>query len=494
MPHTPHLNNQTFQPVQEVKPLLIPRIVHLGCGAFHRAHQALYTHLLFEQFLSNCGYCEINLMSDSGAVLINQLNKYNGHYTLLEKDEEKSTVRTIKVIKEAMHPRIDGIDAVVEKMASPDTAIISLTVTEKGYCLSPATDLLNLSHPNIQHDIAHPTKPRSVLGYIVASLRLRFQRQQPPITILSCDNIRKNGEAARRAIVGLAAQQDKQLAQWIDQHISFPSTMVDRIVPAMTQESYAEIKQLIGRDDPCAIICESFRQWVIEDNFVNGRPDWQHVGAQFVPDVTPYEMMKLRMLNGSHSFLAYLGYLGGYEFISDAMQNSDYSRAAYSLIINEQAPTLFIPDNTTLLQYTQTLIKRFSNKTIKHKTAQIAADGSQKLPQRLLDSIMWHQKHGSDYAFLALGVAAWMKYVSGQDEQGNAIDIKDPLQHKFAEIYHLCGVGLEAVDRLLAINAIFPLEFSQNQDIVKNVKTAYQQLISVGARETVKHYLQQTVK
>ncbi|HGN1706646.1 TPA: mannitol dehydrogenase family protein [Providencia rettgeri] len=491
---TSHLNDQTCQSVQDVKPPLVPRIVHLGCGAFHRAHQALYTHLLYEQSLSDWGYCEINLISDNGAVLINQLNEHNGHYTLLEKSEEKSTVRTIKVIKEAMHPRIDGIDAVIEKMASPEIVIISLTVTEKGYCLSPATGRLNLSHPAIQHDIAHPKKPQSVLGYIVASLRLRFQRQLPPITILSCDNIRKNGEAARHAIVGLAAQQDNQLAQWIDQHVTFPSTMVDRIVPAMTQGSYAEIKQLIGRDDPCAVICEPFRQWVIEDHFANGRPDWQHVDVQFVPDVTPYEMMKLRMLNGSHSFLAYLGYLGGYEFISDAMQNPDYCRAAHNLMVNEQAPTLPTLDNTNLSKYAQTLITRFSNKAIKHKTAQIAVDGSQKLPQRLLDSILWHQKRGSDYTFLALGVAAWMKYVSGQDEQGVIIDIKDPLQHQFAEIYHLYGVSLEAVDRLLAINSIFPQAFSQNQDIVKNVKTAYQHLVSIGARETVKYYLQHTAK
>ncbi|WP_165568273.1 mannitol dehydrogenase family protein [Providencia rettgeri] len=465
------------------------QMIHLGCGAFHRAHQALYTHLLLEKFQSNWGYCEINLMSERGAILINQLNEQHCNYTLLEKDEEKSTLRTIKAIKQAMHPRIDGINAIIEKMAAPEIAIISLTVTEKGYCISPSTDKLDLANPFIQHDLTNPMEPQSVLGYIVAALRLRFQRNLPPVTILSCDNIRNNGETARQAIIGLAIQQDNQLAQWIEKNITFPNTMVDRIVPAMTESSYAEIKQLIGKDDPCAVISESFSQWVIEDCFANGRPDWQSVGVQFVPDVAPYEMMKLRMLNGSHSFLAYLGHLAGYEFISDTMQNPDFSQAVHKLMLHEQAPTLTMPSDTNLRKYAQDLLKRFSNRAIKHKTAQIAIDGSQKLPQRLLDSIMWHQQQGSDYTLLALGVAAWMKYVSGVNEQGNPVSIQDPLRNEFAEIYQKYGFSLETVDNLLKIGAIFPPQLSRNHQVVKKIKAAYQQLIVLGAQKTVKYYL-----
>ncbi|WP_272539064.1 mannitol dehydrogenase family protein [Providencia sp. PROV197] len=468
---------------------LVPRIVHLGFGAFHRAHQALYTHLLIEQSQSDWGYCEINLMSARGAELIRQLNKRHCTYVLLEKDEERTTLTRINSVKEAMHPRIDGVHAVIEKMAAPETAIISLTITEKGYCTDPSTNKLNLSHPAIRHDIAYPETPESVLGYILAALKIRFQQNLPPVTILSCDNIRNNGEVARNAILSLAAQQDSELALWIKRNITFPSTMVDRIVPAMTEDSFAEIKQLTGEDDPCAVISEPFRQWVIEDCFANGRPDWHYVGAQFVKDVAPYEMMKLRMLNGSHSFLAYLGYLGGYEFISDAMQNQDYYQIVQRIMLAEQKPTLSLPDNIDLNQYAQQLLTRFANRAIKHKTAQIAVDGSQKLPQRLLDSILWHQKKGSDYPLLALGVAAWMRYVSGINEDGEPIPIKDPLSDEFSKIYQHHGTSLEAVDALLKIDAIFSPEISQHNDIVNKIKTAYQQLLTLGARQTVKYYL-----
>ncbi|MDR2225792.1 MAG: fructuronate reductase [Providencia sp.] len=471
---------------------LTPRIIHIGFGAFHRAHQALYTHLLIEQYQSDWGYCEINLMSERGAELIRQLKKRHCTYVLLEKDEEKATLTTINSIKEAMHPRIDGVRAVIAKMAAPDTAIISLTITEKGYCTDPSTNKLNLSHPAILHDIAFPETPESVLGYILAALKIRFQQNLPPVTILSCDNIRNNGEVARNAILSLAKQQDSKLALWIERNITFPSTMVDRIVPAMTEGSFYEIKQLTGDDDPCSIISEPFRQWVIEDNFANGRPDWQYVGAQFVKDVAPYEMMKLRMLNGSHSFLAYLGYLGGYEFISDAMQNQDYYHIVQRIMLNEQKPTLSLPDGIDLNQYAQQLLARFANRAIKHKTAQIAVDGSQKLPQRLLDSILWHQQNGSDYSLLALGVAAWMKYVSGINENGEPIAIKDPLSHEFSKIYQRYGTSLEAVDALLKIDVIFGPEFSQHNDIANEIKIAYQKLLTLGAQKTVSYYLTKT--
>lgn len=464
---------------------LTTRIVHLGCGAFHRAHQALYTHHVLEKTDSDWGYCEVNLMSTQDAILIEQLKAQSMLYTVAEKGAKNTELKIIGSMKEAMHPLIDGIDAVIEKMASPDVSIVSLTVTEKGYCTDPATGKLDPDNILIRQDLSSPEEPGSAIGYITAALNRRRIRQLPPFTVLSCDNVRENGHVTREAVLGLARLQDPILAAWIEEKTTFPCTMVDRIVPAATPETLAEIAQLLGTEDPCAIACEPFRQWVIEDNFVNGRPEWDCVGAQFVQDVVPFELMKLRMLNGSHSFLAYLGYLGGYTHISDTMTNPDYRKAARALMLNEQAPTLTMPKEVDLAAYADKLIDRFTNPSLKHQTWQIAMDGSQKLPQRLLDPVKWHIADVSDYRHLALGVAGWMRYVSGRDEEGKAIDVRDPLAETFATIYAKHGLSVEVVDELFAIESIFGEDLPKQQKFVDAVKNAYQQLLDIGARQTV---------
>ncbi|HCM62181.1 MAG TPA: fructuronate reductase [Morganella sp. (in: Bacteria)] len=464
---------------------LTTRIVHLGCGAFHRAHQALYTHHVLEKTDSDWGYCEVNLMSAADAALIEGLQSQSMLYTVAEKGAEKTELKIIGSMKEAMHPLIDGIDAIIEKMASPDVSIVSLTVTEKGYCTDPATGKLDPDNALIKQDLATPDTPKSAIGYITAALKRRRERGLPPFTVLSCDNVRENGHVAREAVLGLARLQDAALTAWIEDNVTFPCTMVDRIVPAATPETLAEIAQLLGTEDNCAIACEPFRQWVIEDNFVNGRPEWDCAGAQFVQDVVPFELMKLRMLNGSHSFLAYLGYLGGYAHISDTMTNPDYRKAARALMLDEQAPTLIMPEETDLVAYADNLIDRFTNPSLKHQTWQIAMDGSQKLPQRLLDPVAWHIADGSDYRRLALGVAGWMRYVSGTDEQGNKIDVRDPLAETFAAIYAKHGLSVAVVDELLAIESVFGEKLPKQQAFVDAVKRAYQQLLDVGARQAV---------
>ena len=464
---------------------LTSRIVHLGCGAFHRAHQALYTHQVLEQTDSDWGYCEVNLMSAQDAALIERLKAQSMLYTVAEKGAENTELKIIGSMKEAMHPLIDGINAVIEKMASPDVSIISLTITEKGYCTDPSTGQLDPNNILIKQDLSTPETPGSAIGYITAALNRRRMRQLPPFTVLSCDNVRENGHVAREAVLGLARLQDPTLAVWIEENITFPSTMVDRIVPAATPETLAEIAQLLGTEDQCAIACEPFRQWVIEDNFVNGRPEWDCAGAQFVKNVVPFELMKLRMLNGSHSFLAYLGYLGGYAHISDTMTNPDYRKAVRTLMLNEQAPTLTMPEETDLVAYADNLIDRFTNPSLKHQTWQIAMDGSQKLPQRLLDPVTWHIADSSDYSHLALGVAGWMRYVSGIDEQGKAIDVRDPLAHIFAAIYAKHGLSVAVVDELLAIESIFGAHLPKQQTFVDAVKDAYLRLLDIGARQAV---------
>ncbi len=460
------------------------RIVHLGCGAFHRAHQALYTHHLLESTDSDWGICEVNLMPGNDRVLIENLKKQQLLYTVAEKGAESTELKIIGSMKEALHPEIDGCEGILNAMARPQTAIVSLTVTEKGYCADAASGQLDLNNPLIKHDLENPTTPKSAIGYIVEALRLRREKGLKAFTVMSCDNVRENGHVAKVAVLGLAQARDPQLAAWIEENVTFPCTMVDRIVPAATPETLQEIADQLSVYDPCAIACEPFRQWVIEDNFVNGRPDWDKVGAQFVADVVPFEMMKLRMLNGSHSFLAYLGYLGGYETIADTMTNEDYRKAAFALMMQEQAPTLSMPEGTDLNAYATLLIERFSNPSLRHRTWQIAMDGSQKLPQRLLDPVRLHLKNGGSWRHLALGVAGWMRYTQGVDEQGNAIDVVDPMLAEFQKI-NAQYQGAERVKALLGLSGIFADDLPQNADFVGAVTTAYQQLCERGARASV---------
>ncbi|RVT10009.1 mannitol dehydrogenase family protein, partial [Klebsiella oxytoca] len=340
---------------------------------FHRAHQALLTDRVLNASGGDWGICEISLFS--GDRLMSQLRQQNHLFTVLEKGAEGSQPIVVGAVHECLNAKLDSLAAIIEKFCEPQVAIVSLTITEKGYCIDPASGLLDMTQPRIIHDLQNPTLPQSVPGILVEALARRRQRGLSPFTVLSCDNIPDNGHVVKNAVLGMAEKRDPQLAQWIAEHVSFPGTMVDRIVPAATEESLAEIRAALGVEDPCAISCEPFIQWVIEDNFVAGRPDWETAGVQMTDDVLPWEQMKLRMLNGSHSFLAWLGYLAGHAHISDCMQDPIFHSAAYRLMVDEQAPTLSI-QGVDLSAYADSLIERFSNPALKHRTWQIAMDGS----------------------------------------------------------------------------------------------------------------------
>ena len=457
------------------------RIVHFGFGAFHRAHQALLTNRVLNQHGGDWGICEISLFS--GDQLMSQLRQQDHLFTVMEKSAAGNQPIIIGAVKECLNARLDSLAAIIEKFCEPQVAIVSLTITEKGYCIDPATGHLDLTQPRIVHDLQSPDEPHSAPGILVEALHRRRERGLPAFTVLSCDNIPDNGHVVKNAVLDMAAKRDPQLASWIAEHVSFPGTMVDRIVPAATDASLAEITRELGVEDPCAISCEPFIQWVIEDNFVAGRPDWGSVGAQLVDDVLPWEEMKLRMLNGSHSFLAYLGYLAGYAHISDCMQDASYRRAARHLMMAEQAPTLRI-SGVDLGAYADSLIERFSNPALQHRTWQIAMDGSQKLPQRLLDGIRIHLKQGSRWPLLALGVAAWMRYVSGVDDMGNAIDIRDPLAEKIRAIVETSH-DENRVAALLTLQEIFGSDLPANPQFVQAVEEAWHSLVREGARQAV---------
>ncbi|MDM2996640.1 MULTISPECIES: mannitol dehydrogenase family protein [unclassified Citrobacter] len=457
------------------------RIVHFGFGAFHRAHQALLTDRVLNAQGGDWGICEISLFS--GDRLMSQLREQNHLYTVLEKGANGNQAIIVGAVKECLNAKLDSLAAIIEKFCEPQVAIVSLTITEKGYCIDPATGSLDVSNPRIIHDMQHSTEPHSAPGILVEALHRRRERGLSPFTVLSCDNIPDNGHVVKNAVLGMAEKRAAELAAWIQQHVSFPGTMVDRIVPAATEESLDEITRELGVADPCAISCEPFIQWVIEDNFVAGRPQWEVAGVQMVDDVLPWEQMKLRMLNGSHSFLAYLGYLAGFQHISDCMQDSAFREAAYRLMINEQAPTLRIT-NVDLSRYAASLIERFANPALKHRTWQIAMDGSQKLPQRMLEGIREHLARGSDWPLLALGVAGWMRYVSGVDDAGATIDIRDPLSEKIRLLVESSS-DAERVSALLSLQEVFGTDLVKNPLFVQAIEQAWRRIAQHGAHQAV---------
>lgn len=472
----PHYNRQA----------MISRIVHLGFGAFHRAHQALFTDRLLNKGNSDWAICEVNIVG--GETLINDIRKQDHLYTVLEKAASSKKAFIIGSVKESLLAPIDGIEAILNKMADPIVEIVSLTVTEKGYCILPGGTGLDLNNPLIKADLVNPTVPQSAPGVIVEALARRMQKGIASFTALSCDNIPENGLILKKAVLDLAKARDVKLAQWIEKNTTFPCTMVDRIVPAATPETLTEIQtELGGMMDPCGIACEPFIQWVIEDNFVTRRPNWNEVGAEFVQDVVPYEEMKLRMLNGSHSFLAYLGYLAGYQHINDCMNDNHYKQATKQLMMQEQAPTLHVPANVNLQAYADQLIERFSNPALQHKTWQIAMDGTQKLPQRMLDSIRFHIKQGSNFSLLALGVAGWIRYIGGIDDNHNPIDVRDPMAEKLKDTVKNSKDGIERVNKLLSLKTIFGNDLLDNTQFKQQVTDHYLALMQLGAKQTIKN-------
>ncbi|GMQ37849.1 fructuronate reductase [Enterobacter asburiae] len=457
------------------------RIVHFGFGAFHRAHQALLTNRVLNEKGGDWGICEISLFS--GDVLMSQLRAQDHLFTVLEKGAEGNEAIIVGAVHECLNAKLDSLPAIIEKFCEPQVAIVSLTITEKGYCIDPATGKLDLHNARIIHDLENPSEPHSAPGILVEALHRRRERGLPAFTVLSCDNIPDNGHVVKNAVLGMAQKRSAALSEWIDSHVSFPGTMVDRIVPAATDASLAEITDALGVEDPCGISCEPFIQWVVEDNFVAGRPEWEVAGVQMVQDVLPWEQMKLRMLNGSHSFLAYLGYLAGYAHINECMEDAAFREAARRLMLDEQAPTLRIKD-VDLTAYADSLLERFANPALQHRTWQIAMDGSQKLPQRMLDGIRVHLERKTPWPLLALGVAGWIRYVSGTDDRGNAIDVRDPLSDKIRTMVNASS-DAERVNALLGLSEIFGHDLAQNSAFVEAVSQAYQRITRHGARQAV---------
>jgi fructuronate reductase len=455
-------------------------IVHLGLGAFHRAHQAVYTEDVLARRLGPFGICGVSLRS--GAVR-DRLAPQDGLYSVVTRAAEGERLRVVGCLKELLVGPEDPA-AVVRRIADPRVGVVSLTVTEKGYCHDPATAALDPEHPDIRHDLEQPERPRSAIGALVAGLDRRRQKGGPPPTVLCCDNLPHNGRTLRAVALAFAELRDAALARWLAAEVAFPGTMVDRIVPATTDADILAVTAALGLHDAAPVVAEPFRQWVIEDRFTAPRPAWEEVGAELVADVGPYEEMKLRLLNGSHSALAYLGWLAGFEHVSEVMAVPAFVTFVSRMMALEVAPTLSVP--VDLGGYQALLLERFANPAIRHRTRQIAMDGSQKLPQRLLGPIRDQLRAGGPISHLALAVAGWMRYAAGRDERGRKIEVADPLAGRLLAIGADAGADPEGlVAGFLAIREVFGDDLPRDPRFVRELSAALASLIERGARAAV---------
>ena len=457
-------------------------IVHLGLGAFHRAHQALYTDAALEHEPGKWGICGVSLRSPD---VRDRLTPQQGLYTAIEKSPAGVRRRIAGSVREILFMG-DARERVLARLVAPGTHIVTLTVTEKGYCHDPATGKLNLQHPDIVHDLEHPDAPTSVVGLLVAALRQRRATHGTPLTIVCCDNLPQNGALLEGLVAMFAVQRDRELTSWIGDAIAFPSTMVDRIVPATTDADIADNDSALGFSDAAPVVHEPYIQWIIEDRFVTGRPAWEAGGAQLVDEVEPFEKMKLRLLNATHSAFAYLGYLAGYDYIYQVAAQPHFVTYMRRFMADEVAPTLHVPAGVSLPDYCDALVTRYANPALPHRTQQIAMDGSQKLPQRILGTVRENIAAGRDVALAALAVAAWIRYAAGIDERGNPIKVSDPLAPQFAQIAarHRDNPA-ELARAFMSLTAIFDDDLCNEPRFNQPVTRWLQMLCAEGAERTV---------
>jgi fructuronate reductase len=454
-------------------------IVHLGIGAFHRAHQAVYTDAVLAAGDRRWGIVGASLRStDTRDALAPQ----DHLYTLAVRAEEER-LEVVGSIRDVLVAPENG-EALLAALSGPDVRLVTLTVTEKGYCHRPSTGELDEDHPDIRHDLHSPHAPRSAVGFLIEAIRRRRASGAPPLTCLSCDNLPANGCTLRGVATRFAALRDPALLAALEA-TAFPSSMVDRIVPQTTEPVRASICRALGLDDAWPIATEPFSQWVIEDAFASGRPEWEIAGATFVRDVAPFELMKLRLLNGSHSLLAYLACLAGLETVSDAVRAPGFEVLVRRFMEDEVSPTLPALAGFDLPEYRASLLRRFGNASLQHRTSQIAMDGSQKLPQRLLGTIRDRLAAGRPIELLALGVAAWMRYASGRDEAGARVEVRDPLAGRIASATAGAGGAEDLAAAYYGLEEVFGPDLPRDGRFRAAVENALGALLEHGARAVV---------
>lgn len=457
-------------------------VVHLGTGAFHRTHQACYFDALLAA--GHNGWM-IRGASLRSPIVARQMNPQHGLFTVLVRDGGDERAQVVGSVRDVLVAPDDPA-ALVHALADPAAALVTLTVTEKGYCLDPATGALRTGDPALAADIANLDAPQTAPGFLVAGLAERRASGLAPFTVLSCDNLPENGQRTRAAVLALAETVDTSLAAWIAAEVAFPSSMVDRIVPATTSDDLDKFASATGWRDEALVKTEPFTQWVVEDWFSGPRPPLDEVGVQFTRDVAGWEKAKLRLLNGAHSAIAYLGGLAGHLHVHQAMAAPGFG-AFIEALWDEAEATLDPVDGFDPAAYRAQLRARFANGALMHRTHQIAMDGSQKLPQRWLQTILAIRRAGYPVPpALTLALAGWMRWQSGRNEKGALHIVDDPLAAQTAAALAQAGGNRAAEVRgLLAISAIFGAELPTDDAFVEHLIAAYRDIAESSASAAV---------
>lgn len=474
----PHLNPSVRVPEYD-RHQITNGIIHIGVGGFHRAHQALYLdNYLHQHPGSEWGICGVGLL-EIDQRMRDALHSQDCLYTLVERSPERDQARVIGEITQYLFAP-DNRQAVIDALANPQCRIVTLTITEGGYYYVEGSGEFDVNHPTIQHDLQHPEQPIGVYGFLTAALDQRRQQNIALFTVLSCDNLQGNGNIVRKMLTTFATLQNLELGRWITEQVTFPNCMVDRITPATTPTDSVMVKEQFGIDDAFPVVAEPFLQWVVEDKFCAGRPDQEAVGVQFTEDVHPYETMKIRLLNTSHLLIGYIGSLLGYRYAYEAMADS-LIRQAVDRLMAEITPTLQPVPGIDLDHYKKTLIERFANPKIKDQLPRLCLNGSAKLPKWVLGSIRDKLQQDGAIDYMSLTVAAWFRYLNGQDDQGKAMTIDDPMA---AILTERARAGGPDPTPLLGLSELFS-DLSQAPRFVESVTHYLQQLYELGAKETL---------
>lgn len=461
-------------------------IVHIGVGGFHRSHQALYLDDYFHQNPgSDWGICGVGLLDNGYDRRIRDaLSSQDCLYTLVEQSLESDRARIIGAITQYLFAP-DNRHAVIDALTAPECRIVTLTITEGGYYYIEGSGELDANHPTIQYDLQHPHEPLGVFGFLIAAIEKRRQQNLAPFTVLSCDNLQGNGSIARTMLTTFAEMRDPELGRWVAQQVAFPNCMVDRITPATTAADIKMVAEQFGIEDAFPVVAEPFIQWVVEDNFCAGRPDWESVGVQMTSDVHPYEMMKIRLLNASHLLIGYLGSLSGFTYVYEVMADPLFGQAVAELM-DEVTPTLQPVSGIDLDDYKKTLIERFSNPKIRDQLPRLCLNGSAKIPKFVLGSLRDQLQLGGTIDYLCLTIAAWCRYLKGYDDQNRPIPIDDPLADILTQ--RACS-GKTDPRPLLNMFEIFG-DLPQSSRFVETVADKLSSLHKFGAKGTLVRFLQ----
>ncbi|MBV8486167.1 MAG: mannitol dehydrogenase family protein [Verrucomicrobia bacterium] len=460
-------------------------ICHVGVGGFHRAHQAVYADDLLQKGKNlEWGLCGIGLLPHDSRIR-DVLQDQDYLYTVVERELGHDQARIIGSIVNFLYAP-ENRETVLQKLASPETKIVSMTITEGGYYLNQATGEFDDQHPDIKHDLEHPEEPNCSFGYLIEALNRRRQRGQPPFTIMSCDNVQSNGHVSQKMLMAFAELRDPTIRNWLERNGAFPNSMVDRITPATTDAHREFVREKFGIDDAWPVVPEGFRQWVIEDHFLHGRPAWEEAGAEMTSDVLPYEKMKMRLLNASHQTMCYIGMLVGYEYADEAMGDAEIVRFVQRMMDEEVTPILDPVPGIDLEDYKRTLIRRFSNPAIKDTLIRLATEGSARIPKFVLPSIVESLSSGTPNRLLIFTVATWFRYLTGIDDRGRELPIIDPLKDRLQE---RARQGKEDPGPLLEMAELFPAALTQSRVFLNDLSEAMRYLYGEGARAALTRYV-----